>query len=158
MRAEEAPLAPPKDALAWLTGMVTALLHFAGALKSIPQIGALPIDFTVLIAALALPLLMLCAMTRGWVIAPEIGLPLAAIGALWLWLVLAGCWSASGAVLSAKLPEIILLGPVMLLAGLVVAGETGSPLTVKLTVLELTAVTVNSPLYSGCVQPATSTT
>jgi hypothetical protein len=68
-------------------------------------------------------MLVLCAMTRRWVIAPDIGLPLAAIGALWLWLVLAGCWSASGAVLAAKLPEIILLGPIMLLAGLVVAGD-----------------------------------
>jgi len=123
MRAEEAQLAPPMDALAWLTGAVTALLHFAGALKSIPLIGALSIDFTILSAALALPLLMLCAMTRGWEIAPEIGLPLAAIGALWLWLVLAGCWSASGAVLAAKLPEITLLGPIMLLAGLMVAGD-----------------------------------
>jgi len=123
VRADDARLAPPLDALAWLAGAATALLHFAGALKSIPLIGALPIDFTVLTAALALPLLMLCAMTRGWVIAPEIGLPLAAIGALWLWLVLAGCWSASGAVLAAKLPEITLLGPVMLLAGLVVAGD-----------------------------------
>lgn len=111
------------DVLAWLTGAVTALLHFAGALKSIPLIGALPIDFTVLSAALTLPMLILCAMTRGWEIAPEIGLPLAAIGALWLWLVLAGCWSASGAVSAAKLPEITLLGPIMLLAGLIVAGD-----------------------------------
>ena len=94
MRADDARLAPPRDALAWLSGAATALLHFAGALKSIPLIGASPIDFTVLSATLALPLLMLCAMTRGWVIAPEIGLPLAAIGALWLWLVLAGCWPA----------------------------------------------------------------
>jgi O-antigen ligase len=70
-----------------------------------------------------MPLLVLCAMTRGWEIAPEIGLPLAAIGALWLWLVLAGCWSASGALLAAKLPEITLLGPIMLLAGLIVAGD-----------------------------------
>jgi O-antigen ligase len=123
VRADEARLAPPLDALAWLAGAATALLHFAGALKSIPLIGVLPIDFTVLAAALALPLLLLCAMTRGWAIAPEIGLPLAAIGALWLWLVLAGCWSASGAVLAAKLPEITLLGPIMLLAGLVVAGD-----------------------------------
>ncbi|MCA3378101.1 MAG: hypothetical protein INF64_13375, partial [Roseomonas sp.] len=123
MRADDAQLAPPMDALAWLAGAATALLHLAGALKSIPLIGALPIDFTVLSAALALPLLVLCAMTRRWVIAPDIGLPLAAIGALWLWLVLAGCWSASGAVLAAKLPEIILLGPIMLLAGLVVAGD-----------------------------------
>jgi len=123
VRADDARLAPPRDALAWLSGATTALLHFAGASKSIPLIGASPIDFTVLSATLALPLLMLCAMTRGWVIAPEIGLPLAAIGALWLWLVLAGCWSASGAVLAAKLPEITLLGLVMLLAGLVVAGD-----------------------------------
>jgi O-antigen ligase len=123
VRADDARLAPPLDALAWLAGAATALLHVAGALKSIPLIGALPIDFTVLAAALALPLLVLCAMTRGWAIAPEIGLPLAAIGALWLWLVLAGCWSASGAVLAAKLPEIALLGPIMLLAGLVVAGD-----------------------------------
>lgn len=123
MRADDARLAPPFDALAWLAGAVTALLHFAGALKSIPQLGTLPIDFTILIFALALPMLMLCAMTRGWEIAPEIGLPLAAIGALWLWLVLAGCWSASGAVLAAKLPEITLLGPIMLLAGLIVAAD-----------------------------------
>jgi O-antigen ligase len=111
------------DALAWLAGAATALLHLAGALKSIPLIGALPIDFTVLSAALALPMLVLCAMTRRWEVALDMGLPLAAIGALWLWLVLAGCWSASGAVLAAKLPEIILLGPIMLLAGLVVAGD-----------------------------------
>jgi hypothetical protein len=89
------------DALAWLAGAATALLHLAGALKSIPLIGALPIDFTVLSAALALPMLVLCAMTRRWVVAPALGLPLLAIGALWLWLVLAGCWTASGAVLAA---------------------------------------------------------
>lgn len=114
---------PRPDALAWLAGAAAALLHLAGALKSIPAIGALPVDFTVLSAALALPLLGLCAMTRGWVIAPALGLPLAAIGALWLWLILAGCWSASGAVLAAKLPEIALFGPIMLLAGLIVAGD-----------------------------------
>jgi O-antigen ligase len=118
--------APPHDALAWLAGAATALLHLAGALKSIPLTGALPIDFTVFSAALALPLLALCAITRRWVVAPEIGPPLAAIGVLWLWLVLAGCWSASGAVLSAKLLEIILLGPIMLFAGLIVAGDAAA--------------------------------
>ena len=82
--------------LAWLAGGAAALLHLAGALKSIPLIGALPIDFTIFSAALALPLLALCAITRRWVVAPEIGLPLGAIGMLWLWLVFAGCWSASG--------------------------------------------------------------
>ena len=64
VRTDDARLAPPMEALAWLAGAATALLHFAGALKSIPQIGASLIDFTVLIAALALPLLVLCAMTR----------------------------------------------------------------------------------------------
>ena len=123
MRADETLIAPPQDGLAWLAGAATALLHLAGALKSIPLIGYLPIDFTILSATLALPLLVLCAMTRRWVVAPDIGLPLAAIGSLWLWLVLAGCWSASGAVLAAKLPEITVLGPIMLLAGLVVAGD-----------------------------------
>ena len=123
MRAADMVPAPPMDALAWLAGAAAALLHLAGALKSIPLIGALPIDFSILSAALALPLLVLCAMTRRWVVAPALGLPLLAIGALWLWLILAGCWSASGAVLAAKLPEITLLGPIMLLAGLVVAGD-----------------------------------
>lgn len=123
MRADGMVAAPPHDALAWLAGVSAALLHLAGALKSIPLIGALPIDFTIFSAALALPLLAVCAITRRWVLAPETGLPLAAIGAFWLWLVLAGCWSASGAVLSSKLPEIILLGPFMLFAGLVVAGD-----------------------------------
>lgn len=123
MRPNGMEAAPPKDALAWLAGAAASLLHLAGALKSIPLIGALPVDFTIASAALALPLLALCAITRRWRVAPEIGLPIAAIGALWLWLVLAGCWSASGAVLGTKLPEIVLLGPIMLFAGLVVAGD-----------------------------------
>lgn len=123
MQAADMAAAPPQDALTWLAGAAAALLHLAGALKSIPLIGALPIDFTILSTGLALPLLVLCAMTRRWVVAPALGLPLLAIGALWLWLVLAGCWTASGAVLAAKLPEIIVLGPIMLLAGFVVAGD-----------------------------------
>ena len=123
MRAEITEAAWPDGALAWLAGAATALLHLAGALKSILLIGQLPIDFTVLIALAALPLLTLCAITRRWVVAPQIGLPLAAIAGLWLWLVLAGCWSASGAVMGAKLAEIILLAPIMLMAGLLVAGD-----------------------------------
>jgi O-antigen ligase len=111
------------DGLAWLVGANAALLQVAGALKSIPFFGSLPIDLTVLLVLAALPLLALQAVGRRWVVAPAIGLPFAAIGALWLWLVLAGCWSASGAVLNAKLSEIILLGPLMLLTGMVVAGD-----------------------------------
>ncbi len=123
MQAERIHATPPQDALAWLAGAAMALLHLAGALKSIPLIGSLPLDFTVLSAALALPLLILSALTHRWLVAPALGSPLLAIGALWLWLILAGCWSASGAVLAAKLPEITLLGPIMFLAGLLVAGD-----------------------------------
>jgi len=123
VQADRLEAAPSPDVLAWLAGAAAALLHLAGALKSIPLIGLLSIDFTVLILAVSLPLIMLCAMTRRWVVAPQLGLPLAAMGVLWLWLVLAGCWSASGAVLDSKLPDIALLGPIMLLAGLVVAGD-----------------------------------
>lgn len=111
------------DGFAWLVGANIALLHLAGALKSMPVIGLLPIDLTILLAMIALPLLVLLAALRRWLLAPALGLPLAAIGTLWLWLVLTGCWSASGAVLNAKFPEIILLGPVMLFAGMVVAGD-----------------------------------
>lgn len=111
------------DGFAWWVGALIALLHLAGALKSMPLIAFLPIDLTALLALTALPLLAMLAALRCWRLAPELGLPLTAIGALWFWLVLTGCWSASGAVLNAKLPEIILLGPVMLLAGMVVAGD-----------------------------------
>jgi O-antigen ligase len=125
-RADGMEAVAPPDALAWLAGAATAFLHLAGALKSIPLIGALPFDFTLLIAALTLPLLALCAMTRRWAVAPTLGLPMMAIGMFWLWLVLAGCWSASSIVLAAKLREIILFGPIMLLAGLIVAGDAAA--------------------------------
>ena len=111
------------DGFAWLVGANIALLHLAGALKSMPMIGLLPIDLTIFLMVTALPLLVLLIALRRWLVSPVLGLPLAAIGAFWLWLVLAGCWSASGTVLNAKLPDIILLGPVMLLAGMVVAGD-----------------------------------
>jgi len=111
------------DGFAWLVGANIALLHLAGALKSMPVIGLLPIDLTILLAMIALPSLVLLAALRRWLVSPALGLPMAAIGTLWLWLVLTGCWSGSGAVLNAKLPDIILLGPVMLLAGMVVAGD-----------------------------------
>ncbi|NBQ76489.1 MAG: hypothetical protein EBU14_14250, partial [Acetobacteraceae bacterium] len=90
------------NGFAWLVGANIALLHLAGALKSMPLIGLLPIDLTILLAMIALPLLVLFVALRRWLVSPALGLPMAAIGTLWLWLVLTGCWSASGAVLSAK--------------------------------------------------------
>ncbi|GGG32720.1 hypothetical protein GCM10010964_20750 [Caldovatus sediminis] len=113
--------APP----AVLAGLSGAALHFAGALKSTPPGAALPFDLTLAALALLLPALalMLCAEARRWRLAPALGLPLAAAAALWLWLVLAGAWSRSAGILAAKLPEAVLLGPAMLLAGLAIGAE-----------------------------------
>ncbi|MBR0682678.1 O-antigen ligase family protein [Roseomonas eburnea] len=104
-------------------GGVAAVLHFAGALKSAPPLAALPFDLTVAAALGLFALLPLLAAGRAWSADARIALPLAACGALWLWLVLAGAWSPSRTILQAKLSDAVLLGPPMLLAGLAVAGE-----------------------------------
>lgn len=119
-------MTPPRidsAALGSLAGAAAAALHFAGALKGTPLAATLPLDLTLLAAALLLPALALLLLTRRWRLHPLLGPPLAAVGMLWLWLVLAGLWSASGAVLAAKLPDIVLVGPVMLLAGLAVGAD-----------------------------------
>ncbi|MBR0678856.1 O-antigen ligase domain-containing protein, partial [Roseomonas alkaliterrae] len=98
-------------------------LHFAGALKSAPPLAALPFDLTAAAALLLLALLPMHLAGRDWRLAPGLALPLAALGALWLWMVLAGAWSASRAVLPARLADAVLVGPVMVAAGMAVAGE-----------------------------------
>lgn len=105
------------------TGILAAVLHFAGALKSAPPLAALPFDITAAAALALLALLPLLLLDRAWRLDGRIALPLAACGALWLWLVLAGAWSPSRAVLPAKLLDAVLLGPAMLAIGLAVAGE-----------------------------------
>jgi O-antigen ligase len=112
--------------LAGATGAAAAVLHFAGALKSTPLLAALPFDLTLAAAGLLAVLLPLLVLARDWRAAPAIALPLAACGACWVWMVLAGAWSPSRGVLAAKLPEAVLAGPVMLAAGLAVAGEAGA--------------------------------
>ena len=104
-------------------GMVAAVLQMAGALKTATPLAALPVDLTLLSLALLLPLLVLLAGTRLWVVGPALALPLAAASLLWLWLVVAGTWSASDRVLADKLPDIALLAPLMVLAGLVAGAE-----------------------------------
>jgi O-antigen ligase len=104
-------------------GAAAAVLHFAGALKSAPPLAALPFDLT-LAAALALTAaLVLLATSRDWRAAPGIALPLAACGAFWAWIVLAGAWAPARGIPAARLPEAVLLGPAMLAAGLAVAGD-----------------------------------
>ena len=110
-------------ALPLAAGTAAAALQFAGALKSLPLLAALPFDLT-LVAGLALAgLLMPLAAARDWRVAPAAALPLGAAALLLLWLVLAGAWSPSRQVLSEKLPALVLLGPAMLGAGLLVGAD-----------------------------------
>ncbi|MDQ1080980.1 O-antigen ligase [Pseudoroseomonas cervicalis] len=112
--------------LASLAGLAGAALHFAGALKSTPPGAALPLDLTALAGAATLPLLALLLLTRRWRLHPLLGPPLAAAALLWLWLVLAGLWSASHAILPAKLADILLMAPPMLLGGLAIGADAAS--------------------------------
>ncbi|WP_439597540.1 O-antigen ligase family protein [Falsiroseomonas sp.] len=110
--------------LAAAAGGLAAVLQMAGALKTAPLLAeALPFDLTLASLLLLLPLLALLAVTRRWVVAPVLALPLAAAALLWLWLVVAGAWSPSRLVLAQKLPELALAGPAMLAAGLLVGAE-----------------------------------
>ena len=105
------------------TGLVAAVLQFAGALKSLPGLATLPVDLTLVAALLLLPSLAVLLLVRDWRIGRGLALPLLGAGLLLLWLVLAGCWSSSRAVLAEKLPQAVLLGPLMLAAGLLVGGD-----------------------------------
>ncbi len=140
--------------LASLAGAAAAVLQFAGALKSSPLIAALPLDITVL-ALLALPpLLALLLLTRRWWVHPLLAPSLAGAGLLWLWAVLAGSWSISHEILSSKLPEIVLLGPLMLLTGMAVGADAGARralVSVALGTGPLVAASVAWGLASGAV-------
>ena len=112
--------------LAAAAGALAAVLHFAGALKSAPLLARLPFDLTAAAALGLLAVLPPFVAARGWRADRALALPLAACGLLWLWLVLAGAWSPSAGILRAKLLDAVLLGPAMLAAGLVVAGDARS--------------------------------
>lgn len=109
--------------VALLAGAAAGLMQLAGALKTAAPLEALPFDVTLAALALLLPLLALLAATRRWWLDPRIALPLAAAALLALWLVVAGSWTASREVAAAKLPEVVLAGPLMLAAGLLVGAE-----------------------------------
>lgn len=109
--------------IALAAGAAAVLLQSAGALKSAPPLAALPVDLTVLLAALAAPALLLLALTRAWRLAPEMLPALAAFALLLAWAVTAGAWSVAAEGGPAKLRELVLLGPPMVLAGLLVGAE-----------------------------------
>ncbi len=110
-------------ALAAGTGLFAALLQFAGALKSLPGLAALPVDLTLIAALLLAPSLLLLLVLREWQVGRGLALPLAGLAGLLVWLVLAGAWSSSRTVLAEKLPQAVLLGPAMLAAGLLVGAD-----------------------------------
>ncbi|MEN0076813.1 MAG: O-antigen ligase domain-containing protein, partial [Paracraurococcus sp.] len=112
--------------LAATSGLLAAALQFAGALKSLPGLAALPVDLTLLLALPLLPALALLLLDRAWEIRPILAAPLLAAALLLLWLTLAGSWSSSRLVLAEKLPQLVLLGPAMLLAGLLVGADAAS--------------------------------
>ncbi|KAA2213797.1 O-antigen ligase family protein [Teichococcus oryzae] len=109
-----------------LAGLAGAALHFAGALKSTPPGAALPVDLTLLAAALLPPLLAVLLLTRRWWLHGALALPLAGAALLWLWLVLAGVWSRSAVILPQKLPEIVLVAPPMLVAGMLLGADASA--------------------------------
>jgi O-antigen ligase len=122
----EAPTRLLDPLVAGAAGAVAAALHFAGALKSLPGAASLPANLTVAAAAALLPLSLLLASARRWRVVPAMAAPLAGCALLPLWLVAAGSWSASSAVLAEKLPQAALLGPAMLAAGALVGAEAAA--------------------------------
>ncbi|MFC7475616.1 O-antigen ligase family protein [Dankookia sp. GCM10030260] len=128
---------PDAALLAAGTGLLAASLQFAGALKSLPGVAVLPIDLTVLAALLLLPSLGLLLLVRDWAIAPVVAGPLLAAALLLAWLVLAGGWTASRLVGAEKLPQLMLLAPEMLLAGLLVGADAPSLRRLSATVVAI---------------------
>ena len=114
---------PEAALLAAGAGASAAVLHFAGALKSVPVLAGLPFDLTGLAMVALLPSLLALLLVRRWRLGPGLALPLAAALALLAWMVLAGAWSASASVVAEKLPAMVLLAPPMLLAGLLVGAD-----------------------------------
>jgi O-antigen ligase len=108
---------------ATLAGLAGAALHFAGALKSTQAGAALPFDITLLALITLLGLLPLLMLGRGWELSPGIGPPLAGCGLLWAWWVVAAAWSPWAAGVADRLPDIVLVGPLMLLLGLLLGAD-----------------------------------
>ncbi|WP_160122019.1 O-antigen ligase family protein [Rhodovarius lipocyclicus] len=110
-------------AFAGLAGMAAATLHYAGALKTSPLLARAPLDITLLALAALLPLLALMLAGGGWRLGRGIALPALAAAGLWLWWVVAGAWAPNGQAAIEKLAPLVLMGPLMLLAGLLVGAD-----------------------------------
>ncbi|HZF74809.1 MAG TPA: O-antigen ligase family protein, partial [Acetobacteraceae bacterium] len=107
-------------ALAGLSGAMAAVLQGSGALKTMGP--ALPLDLTALALLLVLAPLPLLVQAP-WRVSRGIAVPLAAAALLPLWMAIAGGWSASRTVSAQRLADLVLLGPAMLAAGLVLGAH-----------------------------------
>jgi len=112
--------------LAGLAGVLAALLQFAGALKTTPPLAALPFDLTLAAAAGLCGLLPLMLAGGGWRLGRGLALPLMGAAGMWLWWVVAGAWSVNADAAVAKLLPMVLVGPVMMVAGLLVGADRAS--------------------------------
>lgn len=109
--------------LALFAGVAGAVMHFAGALKAVEPLARLPMDLTVLALAATLAGLVLLLATREVALSPWLGPPLLGCGLLWLWWVVASAWSPWPASATERLRDILLLGPLMLLAGMLLGAD-----------------------------------
>lgn len=109
--------------IAGVAGAAAALLQATGALKSVPLLAALPFDLTAVLAAMAAPTLLGLLLVRDWRIAPAALPGLAAFCLLLVWAVTAAAWSTAAEGSTAKLHDAVLLGPPMLLGGLLVGAD-----------------------------------
>lgn len=112
--------------LAGLAGLCAALLQFAGALKTTPPLDALPFDLTVAAALALCGLLPLMLAGGGWALGRGLALPLLGAAAMWVWWVVAATWSVNADAAVAKLLPMVLVGPVMLAAGLLIGADAAS--------------------------------
>ncbi len=106
-----------------LAGGCAALLQFAGALKTTPPLAALPFDLSLAAAAGLCGLLPLLLAGGGWRIGRVVALPLLGAAGLWLWWVVAAAWAMHGDLAQGKLLPMVLLGPVMLLSGMLLGAD-----------------------------------
>jgi O-antigen ligase len=139
-------------AVALLAGVAGAVLQFAGALKAVGPLARLPMDLTVLALLAVLAALLLLLATREVVFSSWLGPPLLAAGALWLWWALAATWSPWPAAAAERLRDILLLGPLMLAAGLLLGADPRARAAFMATTIcigALVGLAVAEGLWSG---------
>ena len=132
---------PAAPIFAGLAGISAALLQFAGALKTTPALARLPFDLTLVSGLTLCGLLPLLLAGGGWRFGRALALPLLGAAGLWLWWVVAACWSANGNAATDKLVPIVLVGPVMLAAGLLVGADAAGRRALTRAVIGLGAFT-----------------